>query len=44
MLRYGDFFMTMTMISVILLTANPASFAHNFVSGVQSFYFSETSH
>ena len=28
--------------SVILLPANPASFAHNFVSGMQSFYFSKS--
>ena len=28
--------------SVILLPAHPASFAHNFVSGMQSFYFSES--
>ena len=27
--------------SVILLPAHPASFTHNFVSGLQSFYFSE---
>ena len=27
---------------VILLPAHPASFAHNFVSGMQSFYFSES--
>ena len=26
----------------ILLPAHPASFAHNFVSGMQSFYFSES--
>ena len=26
--------------AVILLPAHPASFAHNFVSGMQSFYFS----
>ena len=26
----------------ILLHAHPASFAHNFVSGMQSFYFSES--
>ena len=30
------------MIAVILLPAHPASFAHNFVSGMQSFYFSES--
>ena len=28
------------MSAVILLPAHPASFAHNFVSGMQSFYFS----
>ena len=28
--------------SVILLPASPVSFAHNFVSGMQSFYFSES--
>ena len=28
--------------SVILLPAHPASFVHNFVSGMQSFYFSES--
>ena len=28
--------------SVILLPAHPASFEHNFVSGMQSFYFSES--
>ena len=28
--------------TVILLPAHPASFGHNFVSGVQSFYFSES--
>ena len=28
--------------SVILLPAHPASFAHNFVSGMQSFYFSQS--
>ena len=28
--------------SVILLPAHPSSFAHNFVSGMQSFYFSES--
>ena len=28
--------------SEILLPAHPASFAHNFVSGMQSFYFSES--
>ena len=28
--------------SVIMLPAQPASFAHNFVSGMQSFYFSES--
>ena len=27
--------------AVIFLPAHPASFAHNFVSGMQSFYFSE---
>ena len=27
---------------VILLLAHPASFVHNFVSGMQSFYYSET--
>ena len=26
---------------MILLPGHPASFAHNFVSGMQSFYFSE---
>ena len=31
-----------TMGPVILLPAHPASFAHNFVSGMQSFYFSES--
>ena len=30
------------MYSVILLPAHPASCAHNFVSGMQSFYFSES--
>ena len=29
-------------IPVILLPAKPASFAHNFVSGMQSFYFGES--
>ena len=29
-------------VSVILLPAHPASFEHNFVSGMQSFYFSES--
>ena len=29
-------------LTVILLPAHPASFAHNFVSGMQSFYFSES--
>ena len=28
--------------AVILIPAHPASFAHNFVSGMQSFYFSES--
>ena len=28
-------------LAVILLPAHPASFAHNFVSGIQSFNFSE---
>ena len=28
--------------SVIFLPAHPASFTHNFVSGMQSFYFSES--
>ena len=28
--------------AVILLPAHPASFAHNFVSGMQSFYFMES--
>ena len=28
--------------SEILLPAHPAYFAHNFVSGMQSFYFSES--
>ena len=28
--------------SVILLPVHPASFAHNFVSGMQSFYFNES--
>ena len=28
--------------TVILLTAHPVSFAHNFVSGMQSFYFGES--
>ena len=28
--------------SVILLPAHPASFVHNFVSGMQSFYFSQS--
>ena len=28
--------------AVILLPAHPASFGHNFVSGMQSFYFSES--
>ena len=28
--------------TVILLPAHPASFVHNFVSGMQSFYFSES--
>ena len=27
---------------MILLPAHPASFAHNFVSGMQSFYFSKS--
>ena len=27
-------------LAVVLLPAHPASFAHNFVSGMQSFYFS----
>ena len=31
-------------LSLILLPAHPASFAHNFVSGMQSFYFSESQH
>ena len=30
-------------ITVILLPAHPASFAHNFVSGMQSFNFSDLS-
>ena len=29
-------------VTVILLPAHPASFAHNFVSGMQRFYFSES--
>ena len=29
-------------VPVILLPADPASFAHNFVSGMQSFYFRES--
>ena len=29
-------------LKVILLPAHPASFTHNFVSGMQSFYFSES--
>ena len=29
-------------LAVILLPVHPASFAHNFVSGMQSFYFSES--
>ena len=29
-------------VAVILLPTHPASFAHNFVSGMQSFYFSES--
>ena len=29
-------------LSVIFLPAHPASFTHNFVSGMQSFYFSES--
>ena len=28
--------------AVILLPAHPASFAHNFASGILSFYFSES--
>ena len=28
--------------AVILLPGHPASFAHNFVSGMQSFYFSKS--
>ena len=28
--------------AMILLPVHPASFAHNFVSGMQSFYFSES--
>ena len=35
--KYGETFM-----SVIMLPVHPASFAHNFVSGLQSFYFSES--
>ena len=31
-----------TVLPVILLPAHPASFAHNFVSGMQSFYFIES--
>ena len=31
-------------LTVILLPAHPASFAHNFVSGMQSFDFSESLH
>ena len=31
-----------TIRSVILLHAHPASFVHDFVSGMQSFYFSES--
>ena len=27
---------------MILLSVHPASFAHNFVSGIQSFYFSQS--
>ena len=30
------------LLAVIFLPAHPASFAHNFVSGMQSFYFSES--
>ena len=33
---------TTCLMAVILLPAHPASFAHNFVSGMQSFYFSES--
>ena len=29
-------------LTVIFLPAHPASFAHNFVSGMQSFYFTES--
>ena len=29
-------------LAVILFPAHPASFAHNFVSGMQSFYFTES--
>ena len=29
-------------VAVILLPAHPASFVHDFVSGMQSFYFSES--
>ena len=35
-------FLCQYIVSVILLPAHPASFAHNFVSGMQSFYFSES--
>ena len=35
-------FKDLKLLSVILLPAHPASFAHNFVSGMQSFYFSES--
>ena len=44
MLRRSDFDKNCSgpMIAVILLPAHPASFAHNFFSGMQSFYFSES--
>ena len=32
----------MLRVAVIFLPANPASFTHSFVSGMQSFYFSES--
>ena len=33
---------TVIMMAVILLPEHPASFEHNFVSGMPSFYFSES--
>ena len=40
--KYICVYNEMVFISVILLPAHPASFTHNFVSGVQSFYFRES--